>query len=218
MNRLKGGIFSGIFASMVDALITPDEALAALGAPFVRQFTTALSKTREDYAAFLGTLPSGWHPHWTERTLAGVIHDRLWVNLTSDIEEAVPGVTMKDDGTTRSLCIDERIVLRVKRHSAEGQISGYRTRGSADFYMGALAGLEMENLAVGYEWLRETREIGRPVLSKQKTTNADPIWVVSMQEPQAGARELPYEPIIPPQPQFDLRDIIGAEVEEANGA
>lgn len=203
---------------MVDALISPEEALAALGSPFVRQFTTALSKTREDYMAFLGTLPSAWHPHWTERTLAGVIHDRLWVNLTTGIDEAVPAVTTKDDGTTRTLCIDDRIVLRVKRHSPEGQISGYRTRGSGDFYMGTLAGLEMENLAVGYEWLRDTREIGRPVLSKQKSTNADPIWVVSMQEPQRGVLSLPYEPIIPQQPQFDLRDIVATNAEEAKGS
>lgn len=201
---------------MVDALITPEDALAALGSPFVVQFSRALDITRADLATFLGQLPSAWHPQWTERTLAGVIHDRLWVNLTDNIETAVPGIAVSDNGTTRSVCIDDRVALRIKRHTAEGHISGYRTRGSGDFYMGTLAGLEVENLAIGYEWLRESREIGRPVLSKQRQTNTDPIWVVSIESPGAGVHPIPYEPIIPPQAEFDLRDIVAAEAEEAN--
>lgn len=201
---------------MIEALITPEDALDALGSPFVRKFTRALDVTRSDFADFVEKLPSAWNPHWTERTLAGVIHDRLWVNLTADIESEVPNVSMKDNGTTRTICIDDRIALRVKRHTAEGQISGYRTRGSGDFYMGTLAGLEVENLAIGYEWLRESREIGRPVLSKQRRTNDDPLWVIGIERPTARVVPIPYDPIIPPQSEFDLSGIVAAEAEEAN--
>jgi len=201
---------------MIDALITPEAALDALGGPFVRKFGLALDETRENLRDFAARLPSSWHPQWTDRTLAGVIHDRLWFNLTADIEDAVPGVSLSDNGTTRTLCIDDRIALRVKRHTEGGQISGYRTKGSSDFYMGTLAGMELEHLAIGYEWLRDTREIGRGVLSKQWNTNADPVWVIGMQTPDEGVLHLPYDPIIPPKPEFDLSGIIAAEAEEAN--
>ena len=201
---------------MIQALITPEDALDALGSPFVRQFTRALDTTRHDFADFVEQLPSAWNPHWTERTLAGVIHDRLWVNLTTDIESEVPSISVKDNGTTRTICIDDRVALRIKRHTTEGQISGYRTRGSSDFYMGTLAGLEVENLAIGYEWLRDSREIERPVLSKQRRTNDDPLWVIGIESPMEGVRPIPYEPIIPPQSEFDLSGIVAAEAEEAN--
>lgn len=201
---------------MVDALISPEQALEALGSPFVAKFDSALDATRGDFARFKKQLPTQWWAHWTERALAGVIHDRLWSNLTHNIEEEVPGVSTSDNGTTRSICVNDRVILRIKRHTEEGQISGYRTRASGDFYMGTLAGMEIENLAVGYEWLRDAREIGRAVLSKQRSTNAEPVWVIGLRPAAGGIVSLPYDPIIPPQSEFDLTEIVASNAEEAN--
>ncbi|OJV98931.1 MAG: hypothetical protein BGO47_14280 [Microbacterium sp. 67-17] len=203
---------------MVDALITPEDALAALGRPFLQHFRSAIDETRNDFAHFFATLPSDWHVDWSDRTLAGVIHDRLWSHVTHDVEALEANIVVTDNGTTRTICIDDSVGLRVKRHSMDGQISGYRTRGSRDFYMGTLAGLEVENLAIGYEWIPETRSIGRAVLSKQKSTGAEPIWVIGVGEIDDGILHVPYEPIIPPQPEFDFSGIVAASAKDAESS
>lgn len=202
---------------MIAPLITPEEALDALGSPFLGQFVKALGQTRDDLKQFRNLLPEDWDAQWTERGLAGVIHDRLWARVTADIELIDASVAISDNGTTRTLCIDERIALRVKRHDTEGQISGYRTAGSEQFYMGTLAGMETQNLTIGYEWLSLEREIGRAVLSKQTSTRKDPLWVIGVGTPGAGSQPIPFDPIIPPRPELDLSAIAAATRAEEGG-
>lgn len=201
---------------MVAPHLEPQQAIDAVGDGFLAKFIAALDSTREDFDTWTSALPVGWQKDWADRTLANVIHDRLWSHITNDIELVPADIAITDDGTTRTLCLNNEIGLRIKRH-IDGRISGYRTKASDGFYAATLEGLAVHNLAIGYEWIGERREIGRAVLSKQKTTGTDPLWVVSLDAGASAAMPITHQPIVPPQPEFDLTGLLGETAKEANG-
>ena len=132
------------------------------------------------------------HPSWvaaaSERGLADWIHDRLWdhfVRLLDDLENVV----VCENGSTREILVGDRIRIRAKRHDMHGSISTFPTQTALWFYQqspqpGLFNGMTNVNVVVGYVWMRESREIGSPVVSLRDGVD-NVLWMHELPEPPA---------------------------------
>jgi len=173
---------------MFSRYVSPDTVLADLD-KVVRGVSQAVALARDDLAEY-----RRWRPDIvadaTERGLANWIHDRLWVHLVAELD-GVPGVQIRDDEPHREIFVGLGYRLRVKRHHVDGNVSTYPTEGALAFFVQepTLDGLEEIRLAVGYEWDRDSRSIGDPLISLRDGLD-NVVWVVPLPDATAGSGQL----------------------------
>lgn len=145
---------------------TPQEVLVEIGEKPSRAFTLAVRGAREDLRVYRQTFPQ-WVADHSERGLANWINDRLWAHLVL-LADSISDVRVIENGPLRELTVGYNFRFRLKRHDGEGNIASYPTQGFLDFAIQPLQGLpgmEETRLVAGYDWLKESREIGSAVFS-----------------------------------------------------
>ena len=197
-------MFCGMFSPHDSQAVLDD-----LGDKVPLALLRATERARADYAAFRAAFPD-WLPGMFERELADVIHPRIWAHLVAELE-GVEGVTLVAREPVREIGIaagsGHGYVARIKRHGDGDRISSYPTRTDIEFWAGGVMtfeGYERVNLAFGYRWDRERREMGSPVISYREGKD-NVVWAVLV-DAGTGALPLSYEPIEPDLPQIDLLD------------
>jgi hypothetical protein len=100
--------------------------------------------------------------------------------------------------------------LRVKRHRDGDRISTFATPAAIEFWTQGhpyLDGGTAVTLGAGYRWIRDTRDIGAPVISYRDGKD-NPIWAVELQDPAAeGGGPISWTPFTDPSlPLIDLFD------------
>lgn len=152
------------------------------------------------------------------RGLANRIHDRFVYHMLTGLDD-MSDVVYNENGPTRQFVVKDRIVLRCKRHDKQNKIKAYPTRAAMNHWGGAatLEGLSMLNLAAGYRWDKDLREMGAAVLSFRRGLDEQPLWIVELG--RAGGQSMPVRilpPVVPGLPSIDLFGL-GAERQEDEG-
>lgn len=148
--------------------------------------------------------------------LAHRINDRFVAHMQRRLD-GVAGVEFRETRRGREFIVHDRFVVQCKRHDAQDRIKAFATRSAIERWGGAttLEGLSTINLAAGYRWDKETREIGSPVLSFRRGLRFKPLWVVDLGH-QGGQPATPIRvvaPRVPGLPSIDLFGV-GQETEE----
>ena len=177
----------------------PDAVLADLGDKVVHGVSRAVLLARADLANYRAIRP-GWVASSSERGLANWIHDRVWDHLLVQVDE-IEEVAVVDQEPTREFYVGVKYRVRVKRHHTDGLVNSYPTQTALDFLgQGGtlpIPTLEEVNLIAGYEWDREERSMGAPLLSlRQGRSNV--IWSVELPEVgEQGEGGAVVRPIVP---------------------
>ena len=175
-----------------------DAVLSALGDKFLAAQLAAVNGAREDIA-WLQTERPGWFPNMAQRTLANLIHDRMWDRM-STILDGESGVELVDREPLRQIHVGVNLQIRLKRHSLDDLIATYETPGALAFWaQGAatLPGLEEVSLAAGYHWITDERRIGPAVITYREGKN-NPIWSVELNDSggdASGSAPVSWKPI-----------------------
>lgn len=161
----------------------PDSVLHDLGDKVVSSLSRSVALGRQDLARYRSAYP-GWVADASERGLANWIHDRVWARLLVQIE-GIEEVSIVDREPTREVYVGTNYRVRVKRHHSDGLVSTYPTQTALDFLgQGGtlpIPTLEEISLIAGYEWDREERAMGAPLLSlRNGRTNI--LWSVELPE------------------------------------
>jgi len=161
----------------------PDVVLHVLGDKVVHGLSRSVALGRQDLAEYRSAHP-GWVADACERGLANWIHDRVWAHLLVQVE-GIDEVSIVDREPTREVYVGTMYRVRVKRHHTDGLVNTYPTQTALDFLgQGGtlpIPTLEEINLIAGYEWDREERAMGAPLLSlRNGRTNI--IWSVELPE------------------------------------
>lgn len=176
-----------------------------LGQPVLSAIVVARDNAAVELADWRRTSPSEIAAA-TPRGLANRIHDRFIHHMVNALD-TVDGVAFKERRSARQFVVKEKVVLVCKRHDQQDKIKAYPTRTAIDLWGDAatLDGLSTINVAAGYRWDKELREIGVPVLSFRKALRARPVWVVNLSREEGAAapvRIIP--PAVPGLPSIDL--------------
>lgn len=185
-----------------------------LGQPVLTAITDARDRSADELSMWRRTSP-GEIAASSARGLANRIHDRFIHHMLVQLDQA-EGVRLDDRGSTRQFIVNERVVLRCKRHDTQNKIKSYPTRAAINHWGGTvtLDGMATINLAAGYRWDKELRELGPAVLSFRKSLYARPLWTVDLG--RGGAIADPIRivgPITPGMPSIDLFGI-GSDQQE----
>jgi hypothetical protein len=133
--------------------------------------------------------------------------------------DGVDEVRLNEHGSTRQFVVNDRIILRCKRHDRQNKIKSYPTRAAIEHWGGTvtLDGMATINIAAGYRWDKELREIGPAVLSFRRGLRARPLWIVDLGRGEAMTAPVRIVgPITPGLPSVDLFGI-GEERREDEG-
>lgn len=191
-----------------------DDVLHALGDKVVHGLSRAVVLARNDLADYRAMRPD-WVAASTERGLASWIHDRIWHHLLGQVD-GIDDVSVVDQEPTRELYVGITYRLRVKRHHIDGQVNTYPTQSALDFLgQGGtmpIPTMEEVNLIAGYEWDREERAMGAPLLSL-RNGQSNIVWVIELPEvgEQGGDGGAVVRPIVP-DPTGPIVDLPGIEV------
>lgn len=201
---------------------TAEEALAEIGEKPVAAFSLCVTNARRDLQSYREAFPD-WVAEHSERGLANWISDRIWAHL-GRLADAIPGMEMYESGVTREVIIGLNYRFRVKRHDEDGKVASYETSAFLEFVTqsddGVLPGMKETRLIAGYDWVKELRNIGSPVVSLRDGKD-NIIWKELLRElPDEGYGGAGGGVIAPDQdgptgPTVDLPDTIGKRAEEA---
>lgn len=183
-----------------------DSLSAFLGQPVLSAIVTARDKSAADLSGWRRETPAEIS-RATPRGLANRISDSFVAHMLSALD-GVDGVDFRERGISRQFVVREKVVLICKRHDAKDKISSYPTRSALDIWGGAITldGLGTINLAAGYRWDKDLREIGVPVLSYRKALRARPSWVVDLSR-DADDVAAPVRIVQPTGPSFPVLDL-----------
>lgn len=186
-----------------------------LGQPVLTAITDARDSSADDLEMWRRTSPSEIAAS-SARGLANRIHDRFMHHMLVKLDGA-EGVRLDERGSTRQFVVNERVILRCKRHDEQNKIKSYPTRAAIEHWGGTvtLDGMATINLAAGYRWDKELRELGPAVLSFRKSLHARPLWTVDLGRSVSVADPVRIVgPLMPGMPAIDLFGI-GAEQQES---
>lgn len=192
---VKGGIFSGMFRAP-----EPGEVLGDLGDKVVHALSKSVHLTREDLSEYRLIRP-GWVSRASERGLASWIHDAMWLHLLEALD-GIDGVAIKDKEPTREVTVGLRYRIRAKRHHQDGRVSTYPTQTALAFLEQEgrtmfIPSLEEINLIAGYEWDKESRDMGGALLSLRNGAS-NIIWVTDLPDVgDQGASGVVVQPTVP---------------------
>lgn len=161
----------------------PASVLQDLGDKVVYGLSRSVALGRNDLGMYRSANP-GWVADASERGLANWIHDRVWAHLLVQVD-GIEEVAIVDREPMREMYVGTKFRVRVKRHHTDGLVSTYPTQTALDFLgQGGtlpIPTLEEISLIAGYEWDREERMMGVPLLSlRNGRTNI--IWSVELPE------------------------------------
>lgn len=162
----------------------PEIVLNDLGDKVVAALAQCVESARNDYATHRLEHPD-WVADATGRGSGNFIHDRMWAAIAAELDGA-DGVMLVDKEPFREVVVNARYCILLKRHDLFGGISGYPTQRAMDFWeqdQYQIDGTGIINLVAGYEWDKELRKMGRPVLSLRNARD-DVLWVVEL--PSSG--------------------------------
>ncbi|MDA1368392.1 hypothetical protein [Glycomyces algeriensis] len=152
---------------------TYDRVMAGLGDKVVQGLLEATDMTRADLHHNRTQVPV-FVAEQSEGNLAGWIRDRLWRNCVRALGE-VEEVEAMEKGNACHLRVNDKYLIRVKRHHPNGKIAAREPLGRGrSFWVQdtvALPNLHEVRLAAGYEWKRDTRQIGETVISMRDGIN-----------------------------------------------
>jgi hypothetical protein len=126
----------------------------------------------------------------------------MWDCMTRQVASH-PDVTVVDEEPTRQIHYGTNYVVRFKRHASNLRIETFPTGGALAFWtnQGALPGLELVTLAMGYIWDTDLGEIGDASMSFRDGKNK-PVWSVTVKSRGGeAATDITWEPIDPQLPQ-----------------
>jgi hypothetical protein len=154
-----------------------DTILDSLGDKFLSTLIESVVGSRADIDLMRAWQPS-WFPRMHSRTLANLIHDRMWDRMVTAVSDD-PGVVVIDHGVIRELQVGVNIRLRVKRHNDDA-ISTYETTAALMFYKQptqlALDGLDPITLAIGASSRRSCRfAMARTTRSGRRSLMSPPL-------------------------------------------
>lgn len=199
----------------MNSLNIPDQGqvIEELGVAFLQAFISSVDDTRDDYAAF-----REWRPDWaanaTGRFVANLLHDRIWAHLNERVQ-GIPELRIVDEEPRRELHHGLHYVMRVKRHSEDDRVATVDTPASRQFWLGqnTLDGLEQVNLALGYRWIKDIREVGEPVLTYRNGKN-NPIWAVELNKTEDQTAGFTWTSVEPDLPDLDFSTVVPRREEE----
>lgn len=215
----QAGIFSGMISQP-----GPDEVVNELGDKVVGAVLHAVEVAKEQFLKYRREHPD-WAADNAPRTLASLIHDWMWTALKQQLDE-LPHVNLIDRHPTREIAVqvqsEERLsyLLRVKLHHPDGRTSSYQTQSVIDFELQGVRptfpGFGETRLQAGYEWDKETRTMGDPVISLRDGRDKI-IWVHSLaeQEDDADGGTVTRPP--KPGPTLPTLDVSAVESDDSTG-
>lgn len=203
---------------------TPENVVSELGDKVTSAIVHAVKAAKEEFRKYRQQHP-GWAADNAARTIAGIIHDWMWTDLRQQLE-SLPHVFLTDQDPKREIAVQvhsqERLsyLLRIKLHHLDGSTSSYQTQSVIDFEMqGAnetFPGMGEVRLEAGYEWDKNTREMGAPVLSLRHGRNKV-IWVHELPD-QGAAGGTPVARPAVPGPTTPGVEVAGREPNEETGS
>lgn len=200
---------------------TPQQVFDDLGDKVLGALVTSVDNARADLTKYRTAYPL-WVADASERGLASWIHDRLWAHLVVALDD-VDGVSLIDREPTREISVGTNYQLRMKRHHEDGAVSTYPTQGAIEFMSQdegqlPLDGLGVVKLIAGYNWNKDSREMGVACLSlrdgKDKVVWHEDIPTVAGE--QAGGTVVRPVAPQPTPPRVDATPIKPGETEETS--
>jgi len=202
----------------------PDEVVNELGDKVVGAILHAVEAAKEQFQKYRRQHPD-WAADNAARTLASLIHDWIWADLKQQLD-GVTHVNLIDRHPTREIAVqvqsEERLsyLLRVKLHHLDGRTSSYQTQSVIDFELQGVTpsfpGFGETRLQAGYEWDKEARTMGDPVISLRDGRDQI-IWVHSLaaQEGEADGGTVTRPP--KPRPTLPTLGVSATESEDSTG-
>lgn len=177
---------AGIFSGMI-SLPDPEEVLNELGDKVIDAIVHAVGFAKEEFAHYRRQHPA-WAAENAARTLADMIHDWMWSDVKQQLD-SLSHVNLIDKDPRREIAVrvqsPDRLsyLLRIKLHHLDGRTSSYQTQTVIDFELQGMTqtfpGWGEVRLEAGYEWDKDMRTIGEPVLSLRHGRNKV-IWVCQL--------------------------------------
>jgi hypothetical protein len=177
---------AGIFSGMI-SLPSPEDVVSELGDKVIDAIVHAVGVAKDEFASYRRQHPA-WAAENAARTLADMIHDWMWSDVKQQLD-SLSHVNLIDQDPRREIAVQvqspERLsyLLRIKLHHLDGRTSSYQTQTVIDFELQGMTqtfpGWGEVRLEAGYEWDKDTRTIGEPVLSLRHGRNKV-IWVCQL--------------------------------------
>jgi hypothetical protein len=209
-----GDDHAGIFPGMISHP-RPDAVVSELGDKVVDAIVHAVKAAKEKFAVYREQHPD-WAADNAARTIADLIHDWMWTDLRQELD-LLPHVNLIDQDPRREIAVrvqsPDRLsyLLRIKLHHLDGRTSSYQTQTVMDFELqgenDTFPGWGEVRLEAGYEWDKETRTIGEPVISLRHGRNRI-VWVHQLSAPASSAAGTVLRPTSTPPtlPTVEVRD------------
>lgn len=200
---------------------TPGQVFDDLGDKVLGALVWSVDQARTDLTTYRAAYPL-WVADASERGLASWIHDRLWAHLTVALVD-VDSVTLLDKEPTREISVGTNYQLRMKRHHEDGAVSTYPTQGAIEFMAQdegqlSLVGLGLVKLIAGYNWNKDSRDMGVACLSLRDGKD-NVVWhediPTALGGQTGGAVVRPVAPQ-PTPPRIDATPLRPGETEETN--
>jgi hypothetical protein len=214
-----GGIFSGMISHP-----SPEAVVSELGDKVVDAIVHAVKVAKEKFARYREQHPD-WAADNAARTIADLIHDWMWTDVKQQLD-LLPHVNLIDKDPRREIAVrvhsEERLsyLLRIKLHHLDGRTSSYQTQTVMDFELQEVnetfPGWGEVRLEAGYEWEKDTRTMGAPVISLRHGRNRI-IWVHQLPEQGGSAGATVSRPAGPGAPTLPGVEVPGRDSEEQAG-
>jgi hypothetical protein len=203
---------------------SPEDVVSELGDKVVDAIVHAVEVAKEKFAQYRALHPD-WAADNAARTIADLIHDWMWTDVKQRLD-LLPHVNLIDEDPRREIAVRvesaERLsyLLRIKLHHLDGRTSSYQTQTVMDFEL--QGGNETfpswgeVRLEAGYEWDKETRTMGAPVISLRHGRNKI-IWVHQLPGQGGSWGATVSRPMGPGAPTLPVVEVPSRESEEPTG-
>jgi hypothetical protein len=203
---------------------SPEAVVSELGDKVVDAIVHAVKVAKEKFAEYREQHPD-WAADNAARTIADLIHDWMWTDVKQQLD-LLPHVNLIDKDPRREIAVrvqsEDRLfyVLRIKLHHLDGRTSSYQTETVMDFELQGVnetfPGWGEVRLEAGYEWDKDTRTMGAPVISLRHGRN-NIIWVHELPDHSAPAGATVSGPTRPGAPTLPVVEVPGRDSEEQTG-
>jgi hypothetical protein len=173
----------GIFPGMISHP-SPEAVVSELGDKVVDAIVQAVAVAKVQFELYRQQHPA-WAAENAARTIADMIHDWMWAELKQQLD-LLSHVNLVDKDPRREIGVQvqspDRLsyLMRIKLHHLDGRTSSYQTQTVIDFELQGqtptFPGWSEVRLEAGYEWDKNTRTMGAPVISLRNGRNKI-IWV-----------------------------------------